>query len=177
MRLQKMTGRPKGKIARMLPYLGLDIESEDGDAVRIEYSPNRPDYSTDYGVALGLQGMLGVKTGMVKMRIKKSGRRIMAKPAISQMRPFVTGIAATGGRVNDKMIKQLMTLQEDLHAGLGRNRVKSSVGIHDMDHITFPITYGSANRSHRFVPLGHTEEMSISKILSDTVVGRDYGYI
>ncbi|RNJ80664.1 MAG: phenylalanine--tRNA ligase subunit beta, partial [Nitrosopumilus sp. B06] len=176
-RLQKMTGRPKKEIAYMLPYLGLDIESEDGDAVRIEYSPNRPDYSTDYGVALSLQGMLGVKTGMAKLRIKKSTRFIRAKPAVSKVRPYVTGIAAVGGRINDAMIKQLMSMQEDLHMGLGRNRVKASVGIHDMDRIAFPITYGSATRSHRFVPLGSNEEMSVSDILSKTTVGQEYGYI
>ena len=45
----------------MLPYLGLDIEGQDGRAVRIEYSPNRPDYSTVYGIAAGLRYMRGKK--------------------------------------------------------------------------------------------------------------------
>ena len=49
------------QILDVLPFLGLDIESEDGDEIRIEYSPNRPDYSTDYGIATGLQGLLGIK--------------------------------------------------------------------------------------------------------------------
>ena len=49
-RLQKLIGNvTKKQISDSLPFLGLDIESEDGDSVRIEYSPNRPDYSTDYG--------------------------------------------------------------------------------------------------------------------------------
>ena len=43
----------KKKIIDTLPFLGLDIESHDGDQIRIEYSPNRPDYSTDFGIALG----------------------------------------------------------------------------------------------------------------------------
>ena len=72
-RLQKLIGKvSKKQISDSLPFLGLDIESEDKDLVRIEYSPNRPDYSTDYGVALGLQGLLGIKTGSVKLTIKKS---------------------------------------------------------------------------------------------------------
>ena len=57
----------KKKIIDVLPFLGLDIESQDGDEIRIEYSPNRPDYSTDFGIALGLQGLLGIKKGMQKL--------------------------------------------------------------------------------------------------------------
>ena len=38
------------QILDVLPFLGLDIESEDGDKIRIEYSPNRPDYSTEFGI-------------------------------------------------------------------------------------------------------------------------------
>ena len=52
-RLQKLIGKfQKKKSLILLPFLGLDIESEDKDLVRIEYSPNRPDYSTDFGIAL-----------------------------------------------------------------------------------------------------------------------------
>ena len=77
-RLQKLIGKvSKKQISDSLPFLGLDIESEDKDLVRIEYSPNRPDYSTDYGVALGLQGLLGIKTGLVIPRgLVTSGLKI-----------------------------------------------------------------------------------------------------
>ena len=62
------------QILDVLPFLGLDIESEDNDEIRIEYSPNRPDYSTDYGIANGLQGLLGIKKGIQKISIKKKGQ-------------------------------------------------------------------------------------------------------
>ena len=56
-RIKKLVGNVTRKqILDSLPFLGLDIESEVGDEIRIEYSPNRPDYSTDYGIATGLQG-------------------------------------------------------------------------------------------------------------------------
>jgi len=67
MRLQKLIGKvTKKQISDSLPFLGLDIESENKDLIRIEYSPNRPDYSTDFGIALGLQGLLRIKTGINK---------------------------------------------------------------------------------------------------------------
>ena len=178
-RLQKLIGKvSKKQISDSLPFLGLDIESEDKDLVRIEYSPNRPDYSTDYGVALGLQGLLGIKTGSIKLTIKKSKNyNIFVKQTVSKIRPFVTGIIAKNGKIDDKTIKQLMTMQEDLHFGIGRKRKKSSIGIHDLDKISFPLVYTTTTRNHKFIPLNSKKQISISEIISDTETGRDYGHL
>jgi len=178
-RLQKLIGKvTKKQISDSLPFLGLDIESENKDLIRIEYSPNRPDYSTDFGIALGLQGLLGIKTGAIKLNIKKSKKyTISVKSEVSKIRPFVTGIVATNGKIDDKTIKQFLTMQEDLHFGIGRKRKKSSIGIHDLDAISFPLVYTTANRNHKFIPLNSKKELSISEILENTDVGKDYGSI
>ena len=178
-RLQKLIGKvSKKQISDNLPFLGLDIESEDKDLVRVEYSPNRPDYSTDFGIALGLQGLLGIKTGAVKLKIKKSKNYpISVKSDVTKVRPFVTGIIAKNGKIDDKTIKQFMTMQEDLHFGIGRKRKKSSIGIHDLDTISFPLTYSTVNRNHEFIPLNSTESLSINDILKETDVGKDYGHL
>lgn len=178
-RLQKLVGKvTKKQISDSLPFLGLDIESENKDLVRIEYSPNRPDYSTDFGIALGLQGLLGIKTGIIKLNIKKSNKYpISVKPGVSKIRPFVTGIVAKNGTVDDKTIKQLITMQEDLHFGIGRKRKKSSIGIHDLDKIQFPLVYTTTTRNHKFIPLNSEKEITISEILSTTEVGKNYGYL
>ncbi len=178
-RLQKLIGKvSKKQISDSLPFLGLDIESENKDLVRIEYSPNRPDYSTDLGIALGLQGLLGVKTGMIKLHVKKSSKyTISVKPAVSGIRPFVTGIVAKNGKIDDKTIKQLMTMQEDLHFGIGRKRKKSSIGIHDLDKISFPLVYTTTGKNHKFIPLNAENELTISEILANTVVGQEYGHL
>ena len=168
----------KKKILHTLPFLGLDIESQDGDQIRVEYSPNRPDYSTDYGIALGLQGLLGIKKGVQKTNIKKEGRyKIMVDSSVSKIRPFVTGIVAKNGTIDDQGIKQLMNMQEDLHFGIGRKRKKSSIGLHDLDTISFPLTYTTSTREHSFVPLNSVTESTISEILSNTEVGQNYGWI
>jgi len=178
-RLQKLIGKvTKKQISDSLPFLGLDIESENKDLIRIEYSPNRPDYSTDFGIALGLQGLLGIKTGAIKLNVKKSKKyAISVKSEVSKIRPFVTGIVATNGKIDDKTIKQFLTMQEDLHFGIGRKRKKSSIGIHDLDAISFPLVYTTANRNHKFIPLNSKKELSISEILKNTDVGKDYGSI
>ena len=178
-RLQKLIGKvTKKQISDSLPFLGLDIESENKDLVRIEYSPNRPDYSTDFGIALGLQGLLGIKTGAIKLNVKKSNKyKISVKPEVSKIRPFVTGVVAKNGKIDDKTIKQFMTMQEDLHFGIGRKRKKSSIGIHDLDKISFPLVYTTTDRNHKFTPLSSKKDLSISEILETTDVGKDYGKI
>ena len=178
-RLQKLVGKTnRKKIIDTLPFVGLDIESQKNDIIRVEYSPNRPDYSTDFGIALGLQGILGTKTGIQKLKIKKiGGYQIKVDSSVSKVRPFFTGIVARNGKIDEKVLRQLIVMQEDLHNGIGRRRKKSSIGIHDLDTISFPLTYTTTSRNHKFIPLNSSQENSISEILENTEVGQDYGYI
>lgn len=173
----------RDEISEKLPYLGLDIESDDGDAVRIEYSPNRPDYATDVGVSLALQGLLGVRVGPVPLDAGPAAPsgpdRIVARRQVAGVRPVITGIMARGGTLDDHMLRQLVTLQEDLHLGLGRGRRKVAIGLHDASKISggFPLTYTAVPAGHRFVPLNETKEMSVSQIIKGTKAGRAYGHL
>ena len=179
-RIQRLVGKKSNrkKILDVLPFLGLDIESQEGDSVRVEFSPNRPDYSTDFGIALGLQGLLGIKTGILKTNVKKKGNyQIKVDPSTSKIRPFVTGVVAKNGSIDDDAIKQLMNMQEDLHFGIGRKRKKSSIGLHDLDNISFPLKYTTADREHKFTILNSDTESTILEILQNTDVGQNYGDI
>ena len=179
-RVQKLVGKKanRKKILDTLPFLGLDIESQEGDSVRVEFSPNRPDYSTDFGIVLGLQGLLGIKTGILKTNVKKQGNyQIKVDPSTSKIRPFITGIIAKNGAIDDDSIKQLMNMQEDLHFGIGRKRKKSSIGLHDLDKIAFPLKYTTIDREHKFTPLNSDTQNTISEILQNTEVGQNYGQI
>ena len=77
--------------------------------------------------------------------------------------------------MEDFEIKQLMNMQEDLHFGIGRKRKKSSIGIHDLDKISFPLLYTATNKNHEFTPLHSEKILSISEIITDTQTGKDYG--
>ena len=165
------------QILGVLPFLGLDIESEDGDEIRIEYSPNRPDYSTEFGIAAGLQGLLGIKKGIQKIKINKKGKSSLTVESSVSIRPYVTGIIAKNGKLDDLSIKQLMNMQEDLHLGIGRKRKKSSIGLHDADKVPFPLNYAVTGRHASFVPLNGSSELTIDEILVHTDVGKNYGWI
>jgi len=175
-RLQKILERKVSiaKIVSTLPLLGLDIEEETKDHVNVEYSPNRPDFSTDYGIANGLQGLLGLKLGMTKLKIKKGKDAIKVDSSITKVRPYISAIEARNGILDDEMIRQFIAMQEDLHNGIGRRRKKVSIGIHDLDKIQFPLIYNAVSRTHRFVPLGSGIEMTISEVLQKTETGTMY---
>ena len=168
----------KEKIISTLPFIGLDIEEETKDHVNVEYSPNRPDYATDYGIVSSLQGLLGIKTGVPKLKIKKGKNSITVNPSVRKIRPFVTAIEARNGKLNDETIRQLIVMQEDLHNGIGRRRKKSSIGIHDLDKISFPLRYTTTGKDDKFIPLDSSKEMSIRDILERTTeAGIKYGYL
>ena len=178
-RIKKILGKsvPKGKIIDTLPFIGLDIEDETADHINVEYSPNRPDYSTDYGIITGLQGLLGIKLGMPVLKIKNGRYSIKADPSVSKIRPYVTAIEARNGKLDDETIRQIITMQEDLHNGLGRRRKKTSIGIHDLEKIKFPLYYKTVTREHSFVPLESDVSMTVKDILEKTETGKKYRHI
>ncbi|MDE1878102.1 MAG: phenylalanine--tRNA ligase subunit beta [Thaumarchaeota archaeon] len=178
-RISKILGRkiPKAKIVDTLPFIGLDVEEETSNHINVEYSPNRPDYSTDYGIITGLQGLLEIKLGMPRLKIKSGKNVIKADASVSKVRPYVTAIEARNGVLNDETIRQIITMQEDLHNGLGRRRKKTSIGIHDLDKIKFPLYYKTVAKNHSFVPLESDVSMTVKEMLEKTEAGKKYGQI
>ncbi|HLA21899.1 MAG TPA: phenylalanine--tRNA ligase subunit beta, partial [Nitrosopumilaceae archaeon] len=108
-RLQKLVGKKlsQEKIISTLPFIGLDIEEQTKDHISVEYSPNRPDYSTDYGVVSGLQGLLGIKRGMPRLKITNGKYAIKVDSSVRKIRPFITGIVAKNRKLDNETIRQI----------------------------------------------------------------------
>jgi phenylalanyl-tRNA synthetase beta chain len=174
-RFAKMVGADRKKVLDRLPYIGLDIEGVEGDSVRVEYSPNRPDFGTDHGIARALRGLLGIEVGLPKFPTKTSGISVSVDRRLSSVRPFISCAAVTGLRLDDEDIRQIISLQEDLHNGLGRRRKVVAIGLHDMDAVKPPLSYRSVGSSFSFVPLGQRKAMPIDAILDSTPEGASYG--
>lgn len=176
-RFERMTGLSKDKILDRLPYLGLDIEGTDKESVRIEYNPNRPDFSTDYGIARAMRGLIGKETGVKQYRVAPGNSQVFADKSLAKVRPFIACAVARKLKLDEETIRQLISMQEDLHNGLGRKRRKVAIGLHDLVAIRFPVYYGANDKRFAFTPLGSTEEMTIEEILSKTETGQAYGHI
>ena len=90
------------EIVDRIPYLGLDIEEQTREYIRVEYNPNRPDYSTDYGIARGLNGLLDLKSGAPHYQVKSDKFKISVEPNIKNVRPFIVGAIARDLRLDDE---------------------------------------------------------------------------
>lgn len=176
-RFSKLVGADRKRILDKLPYIGLDIESATEESVRVEYSPNRPEFGTDYGIARALRGLLGMELGMRRYPMSPSRIVVNVERGLANVRPFVACASATGLRLNDEDIRQLISFQEDLHNGLGRRRKKVAVGIHDLSALTPPIRYRAVPPSFVLHPLESDHEMSLSDVLSETPTGRMFAWI
>jgi phenylalanyl-tRNA synthetase beta chain len=162
-------------ILNMLPFIGLDLEHQDDKNIRLEYSPNRPDFSTFYGIARALNGLLGKEIGIPKFEIFENSKNLInVDSSVLEIRPFIVGTVAKGHQLNNKTIKQIVSMQEDLHNGVGRKRSKASIGFHNLDNMDFPLEYTIAENLS-FIPLDNSSELTLTEILSNTEPGKKFG--
>src|SRR4029079_4827607 len=109
-----------------LPYLGLDIEGFDkiNDKIRIEFNPNRPDFSSELGIVRALKGILNLELGCPRIHdLRASSVSIIIDEQLKYVRPYIYGlIAKRDFPINNEELTQLIAMQEDLHNGLGRKR-------------------------------------------------------
>jgi len=178
-RLQKMLGSSLDleHVIDRIPHLGVDIEERTDQYLRIEYNPNRPDFSTDYGIIRSLKGLLKIELGLPEYRVQDGKTTVSTDPSISKVRPHILCLEATNLNLDEESLRQLISMQEDLHNGIGRKRRKVSIGFHDFNSFKPPLKYTTMTKDFQFTPLGSSRKMSIEDILRDTEQGVTYGSI
>jgi phenylalanyl-tRNA synthetase beta chain len=176
-RLVKMTGLSQERILDRLPFLGLDIEGVDADSVRVEYNPNRADFSTDYGIARALKGLVGTDVGLPTYMVAAGPIAVKADANLAKIRPWIACAVVRGLKMDDETVRQIISMQEDLHNGIARKRKKAAIGLHNLDAIQAPLHYRGMRESFQFVPLGSSKKMTIGEILRETDTGVAYGPI
>ena len=165
------------EIEEKLPMLGVAWESSEKNEFTIEVNPNRPDMLSVEGLARAFSSFLGIKTGLREYKAEKSIYLVSVTSSVKAVRPFIVCAVVKGLELTDPLIKSLMQLQEKLHVSHGRKRRKASIGVYDLDKITFPITYTSKPPTFKFIPLEEKKEMSLDEILKETPKGKEFGWI
>ncbi len=166
------------EMAKWLPWLGLDIEETGPDYVKVEFNPNRVDFCSYAGVARAFRGLMEWETGLPKYRVSKGEIVLKVNPTVSEIRPYVLGAVLRNIRLDEDSIGELMEMQEDLHWGIGRDRKKASIGVHNLDTIQPPFVYTAADPDvAKFVPLDKTEEMTLREILGKHEKGVTYKHL
>lgn len=166
------------ELEKIVPWLGVDIEEKTENYVKIEYNPNRPDFSSQEGIARALRGLLEIETGLPKYKISESGVTVKVDPALAEVRPYIVCAVVKNVSLNDENIIELIGMQEDLHWAIGRNRVKVSIGIHDLDNVKPPFEYRAVDpEGIKFIPLNWTVEATPREILTNHPKGIAYAHI
>ncbi|MCW4016184.1 MAG: phenylalanine--tRNA ligase subunit beta [Candidatus Bathyarchaeota archaeon] len=162
-------------MAKQLPWLGTDIEDVAQDSVKIEYNPNRVDFSSIAGVARAFCGLMGWETGLPKYDVKQGNITLTVDKSVAQVRPYIVCATVRGLKIDSDTIRELMELQEALHWMIGRDRKKASIGVHKLDAVTPPFSYVTcAPDGVKFVPLDKTEEMTPQDVLEKHEKGIAY---
>jgi len=165
-------------MAEWLPWIGFDIEEAGEDYVKVEYNPNRIDFCSYAGVARALKGFITKETGLPKYEAKKPKITLTIDKAVADVRPFMLAAVVRDIKLDEDAVVELMEMQEDLHWGLGRDRKKVSIGVHNLDVVKPPFTYTAVKpESVKFVPLGKTEEMTLKEILEFHDKGVAYSHL
>lgn len=167
------TNLKKERILEGLNNLGAPSEEKEKNIV-IEVSPNRPDFFSIEGIARALNCFYGKKP--FSYTVKQSQYFVKLSPTIGISRPYIVAAVVKNIQMNESALKSLIQLQEKLHETLGRKRAKLAVGVHNLDMVSFPLTYKFVS-NESFVPLDFDSEMSISEILDKHPKGRCYNHL
>ncbi|WP_054857981.1 phenylalanine--tRNA ligase subunit beta [Vulcanisaeta sp. JCM 16159] len=151
-----------------------EVEGISGDDVTFEVTHDRPDLFSVEGIARALKGLFKVEVGLPKFNIANNGFRLIAEDVPN--RPYIMMGIVRDLRLSDEAIRQMIQLQEKLHATYGRDRRKMAIGFYDADKIKQPLTYRLERLDAiRYRPLDSDREMSGSEVIEGTEKGRLYG--
>lgn len=168
----------RDELVSALTNIGIAIEELGADYVKVEYNPNRPDFSSPAGLARALKGILGIETGVPKFRVLPPKTFVKVDKSVRTVRPWVVAAYVEGLNLSAEEIEDLIAMQEDLHWIVGRNRRKVAIGLHNASAIKPPIIYRAVKGDEiSFVPLKSFRRMTPQEIVEQHEVGRKYGHI
>ncbi|MBX4212500.1 phenylalanine--tRNA ligase subunit beta [Candidatus Pacearchaeota archaeon] len=147
------------------------------DYVEVELFPNRPDLIPLQGFVRAFKAFLGKETGIREYKINKPEKnyKVRISPSVKQVRPFTACAIVKNMTFTDERIKEIINVQEKMHATLGRNRKKLAIGIYPLDKISLPISYEARDPEKiKFIPLGGEKEMNGREILENHPTGKQY---
>jgi phenylalanyl-tRNA synthetase beta chain len=179
-RFNKFVGRQLSleQIARWLPWIGVDLEEMGPNFVKIEFNPNRIDMCSYAGIARAFKGLMGWDTGLPKYELKSCRTTLKIDRSLFNIRPYMLAAVVRSIKLDQDTVAELMEIQEDLHWGIGRDRKKASIGVHNLDAVKSPFEFKAVSpEARKFVPLDKSEEMTLQEILEKHEKGIAYRHL
>lgn len=178
--LEKEIGKLNEEMQSKIVLFGTPIESISDDEIELDITPDRPDLLSYQIFKISFLAFLGKKTGLKKYEINKPEKnyQVVIDSSVKNVRPYTACAIVKGLKLDDKKIKELIDIQEKLHATIGRKRKKAAIGIYPLDKIKLPITFSAMEPDKiKFIPLESDREMSGLQILQRHSKGRDYAHL
>jgi phenylalanyl-tRNA synthetase beta chain len=167
---------PDDQLRAVLPLIKCDIESWEDDEIKVEVTPDRPDLLSTEGIARQVSYWLGFRRGLYMPKAAKPTIKINADSV--RVRPEIVAGCVRGLDMSDAMVRSVMQLQEAIDFTIGRDRVKTAIGVHDVAKVRPPFYYREVGpRDISFVPLGSSKKMTIERILKEHPKGIHYKHI
>ncbi|MFW9973115.1 MAG: phenylalanine--tRNA ligase subunit beta, partial [Candidatus Odinarchaeota archaeon] len=182
-RLEKLVGKKLDikELEYELQWIGLDLEdiNEVERKIKVEYNPNRPDFSSPEGIARALKGYYEIELGIPSFEIIPGKIELDVDPSVNNVRPYIVCGVIRDINLDEDEVATLMTIQEHLHWAVGRDRKKVAIGVHDLDKIKPPYRYTAVKPdSVSFIPLhGDGYPMNLEEILLLHEKGIEYAHI
>ncbi|OYT25863.1 MAG: phenylalanine--tRNA ligase subunit beta [Thermoprotei archaeon ex4572_64] len=151
-----------------------ELESIEDDEVKLEVTTDRPDFFSVEGIARALKGILEIELGLKKVNVLKGKVEVYVEDVPN--RPYIAVGVVRNVNLDDEAIRQIIQLQEKIHATYGRDRRKIAIGLYDLDLVKPPLRYKLMSIDEvKYIPLGESRVMRGSEILELTEKGRLYG--
>ena len=182
-RLEKLVGTKLDlkELEYDLQWISLDLEdiNEEEQSIKVEYNPNRPDFSSPEGIARALKGYYEIEEGLPTYEIISGETVLNVDPLVKKVRPYIVCGVIRNIDLDEDEVATLMNIQEHLHWAVGRDRKKVAIGVHDFDKVSPPFRYTAVKPdSVSFVPLhGDGYPMNLEEILLLHDKGIEYAHI
>ena len=165
------------QLADEVLYAKGELDEVNGDTLKIDIKDtNRPDLWSAEGVAREIRAR-SKKSGLQVYEVRKSSC-VVNVDTKSASQPMTVSVVAKNIHIDDAFMSQIIQLQEKLSVTFGRNRKDISMGIYDIDKITFPLTYTSLHPEKiRLVPLDFKREINGNEILELHPKGKEFGHL
>ena len=157
-RLERLVGRKLdiNELEYDLQWISLDLEdvNKEEQIIKVEYNPNRPDFSSPEGIARALKGYYEIDLGIPSYDIEQGKVVMNVDPIVKKVRPYIVCGVIRNIDLDEDEVATLMNIQEQLHWAVGRDRKKVAIGVHDFDKISPPYRYTALKPDLvSFVPL------------------------
>ncbi|MHA1439366.1 MAG: phenylalanine--tRNA ligase subunit beta [Promethearchaeota archaeon] len=182
-RLERLVGKKLNlnDLEYDLQWISLDLEdiNEEEQKLKVEYNPNRPDFSSPEGIARALKGYYEIELGVPSYKITPGNIEMNVDPIVDKVRPYIVCGVIRNIDLDEDEVGTLMNIQEQLHWAVGRDRKKVAIGVHDLGKIKPPFKYTAVKPdSVSFIPLhGDGGEMNLHEILKYHEKGIEYAHI